>query len=266
MLLCTRAFEEGDNDIKVRSHEIGSRLKTEIHGCFILHSRAYRETSLLLDVFSSQYGRINLVARGVKGKRSNQSILLQPARKLDLSFGMKSDLGTLYSVEDTGVRYQLTGTRMISCFYMNELLVRMLHKHEAHPELFTIYEKSIMQLHQGDDEEWVLRVFEKHLLNSLGYGLILDHDVTTGEIIDQDRKYYYQIDRGPLVEKPENARSITVSGKTLLSLDNESNWNKAIASESKSLLRSVLAAHTGDRPLGSRELYKAYLNNLTPVH
>ena len=244
-------------------------MKTEIHSCYILHSRAYRETSLLLDVFSSQYGRINLVAKGakgVKGKRLNQSILLQPARKLDMSFGMHTDLGTLYSVEDTGVRYQLAGTRMISCFYINELLVRTLHRHESHPELFAIYEMSLMQLYKGEDEDRVLRIFEKHLLNSLGYGLILDHEVTTGLPVEPGRNYFYQIDRGPLLHEPDNIRAVKVSGNTLLALEGESAWNKIIARESKALLRSVLAAHTGDRPLGSRELYKAYLNNLTSIH
>ena len=221
---------------------------------------------MLLDVFSSQYGRINLVAKGVKGKRINRSLLLQPARKLDLSFGIRSDLGTLYSVEDTGIRFQLMGTRMISCFYMNELLVRTLHRHETHPELFAIYETSLMQLHNGDDENRVLRIFEKHLLNSLGYGLILDHEVTSGNRIENDRIYYYQIDRGPLLHEPENSRVIKISGNTLLALDRENTWDKIIASESKALLRSVLTAHTGDRPLGSRELYKAYLNNSTSLH
>ena len=221
---------------------------------------------MLLDVFSSQYGRINLVAKGVKGKRINRSLLLQPARKLDLSFGIRSDLGTLYSVEDTGIRFQLMGTRMISCFYMNELLVRTLHRHETHPELFAIYETSLMQLHNGDDENRVLRIFKKHLLNSLGYGLILDHEVTSGNRIENDRIYYYQIDRGPLLHEPENSRVIKISGNTLLALDRENTWDKIIASESKALLRSVLTAHTGDRPLGSRELYKAYLNNSTSLH
>jgi DNA repair protein RecO (recombination protein O) len=219
-----------------------------------------------LDVFSSQYGRVNLVAKGVRGKRLNQSILLQPARKLAISFGMRSELGTLFSVEDTGARYQLAGTRIISCFYMNELLVRMLHKHESHPELFKIYDTSLLQLHEGDDEDRILRIFEKHLLNTLGYGLILDHEVTSGSIIERERKYYYQIDRGPLMDQPKTKNSITVSGYTLLALEQENKWDKKIASESKSLLRSILATHTGDRPLGSRELYKAYLNNLMSAH
>lgn len=236
-------------------------MKTEIHPGYILHSRPYRETSLILEVFSSCYGRISLVARGVKGNRRNQSLLLQPARKLNLAWTMRSELGTLTTVEDCGLRYELAGTRLVSCFYMNELLIRMLHRHETHPELYSNYESSMLQLEAGTAEDRVLRVFEKRLLNTLGYGLMLGHEALTGTPVDAGQSYFYQDDLGPVLTRQQQTNGVDISGRTLLALDREDTWDEIIARESKSLFRHVLAAHTGDRPLGSRELYRAYLKN-----
>ena len=94
----------------------------------------------MLDIFSSLYGRISLVARGVKRHKHNQSSLLQPGRKLNISWVMKKELGTMVGLEANGPVYKLTGTQLISCFYMNELLVRMLHTNESQQELFDAYE------------------------------------------------------------------------------------------------------------------------------
>ena len=140
--------------------------------CYILHQRPYRETSLLLDAFSSEHGRVGLVARGVK-RRGGRPALLQPARRLNIAWSMRSELGTLTAVEASTPPARLAGTRLVSCFYMNELLVRTLHGHEAHPELFHRYEQALKGLDGGEPEDRVLRIFEKHLLKSLGYGLIL---------------------------------------------------------------------------------------------
>ena len=240
-------------------------MKTELHPCFLLHTRPYRETSLLLDVLSAHYGRVNLVARGVKRGNNNLGLLLQPGRKLNISWSSKGELGTMMSAEINGPGYKLSGTRLISCFYMNELLVRTLHRHESHPELFQIYETSLSKINEGAPEDRVLRIFEKHLLSSLGYGLILDHEVDTGDKINADATYYYQMDYGPVRQKPENFRNFPITGKTLVALDSEDNWNADISREAKALLRMILAAYTGDKPIASRALYKAYLQQSLPV-
>ncbi|MEX2354126.1 MAG: DNA repair protein RecO [Gammaproteobacteria bacterium] len=237
-------------------------MKVSLHPCFILHYRPYRETSLLLDVFSLDHGRVNLVAKGVKrGRKDNPARLLQPARKLNISWYMRSDLGTMTAVESAGIDSPLTGRRLVSCFYMNELLVRMLHKHEPHPELFNSYEQSLARLASDAAEAQVLRIFEKHLLKSLGYGLVLDQEIGSGTAVLPDKRYFYQIDHGPMSEQPVNARNIDISGRTLRALHDENEWDEQISREAKRLFRIILGAHTGEKPLGSRELYKAYLRN-----
>jgi DNA repair protein RecO (recombination protein O) len=235
-------------------------MKVELHPCYILHQRPYRETSLLLDAFSSEHGRVGLVARGVK-RRGSRPALLQPARRLNIAWSMRSELGTLTAVEASTPPPRLAGTRLVSCFYMNELLVRTLHGHETHPELFHRYEQALKGLDGGEPEERVLRIFEKHLLKSLGYGLILDHDTGTGEPVAGDRRYYYRLDQGPVAVASQEAGHVAVSGTTLKALDTESAWDGDIAREAKLLLRAILDTHTGGRPLGSRELYKAYIRN-----
>jgi DNA repair protein RecO (recombination protein O) len=210
-------------------------------------------------------GRVNLVARGVKRRKDNLGLILQPGRKLNLSWSIRGELGTLISAEADGYGFRPAGTGLIACFYMNELLVRMLHRDEAHPELFTIYEKSLREIEKGHREDRVLRIFETHLLKSLGYGLILDHDVETGEKIQCEENYFYKPDSGPVRQKPPGAGYTRVSGKTLIALHEKVDWDERISREAKELLRMILSAYTGDKPLGSRALYRAYLQNTQPV-
>lgn len=236
-------------------------MKIELTSCFILHARPYRETSLLLDIFSHEHGRLSLIAKGVKRAKNSKAILLQPARKLNLAWSMRTDMGTLTAVESCGDSFMLSGRRLVSCFYLNELLVRLLHKHEPHPELFIKYEQSLMQLAAGLSEDRVLRIFEKNLLKSLGYGLVFDHEITSGKSIKADIHYFYQLDCGPLHEKPQNSNNVRVSGKTLQALDDENDWDDEIAREAKLLFRAILSVYTGPKPFASRVLYKAYIDN-----
>jgi len=236
-------------------------MKVDLHPCFILHQRAYRETSLILDVFSSGHGRVSLVAKGAKRGKNSQSFLLQPARRLNIAWTMRSEMGTLAMVEPAGPPTSLIGRRLFSCLYLNELLIRMLHKHESHPELFHNYEQALVQLQGTGAEDRVLRIFEKHLLKTLGYGLILDHDTTNGQPVDMHTDYYYLFGSGPQQVKPDRQGFANVSGRTLLALDNEIDWDEQISRQAKRLFRTILDSYTGDRPLASRELYRSYLQN-----
>ncbi len=238
-------------------------MKAELHPCFILHQRPYKESSTILDVFSLEHGRVSLVAKGAKRAGNNLSGLLQPARKLNISWTIRTDLGTLTGAEFIGTPYKLHGKWLLSCFYINELLLRMLHKHESHPDLFQIYDNAVSQLDSCASEDRVLRMFEKHLLKSLGYGLVLDHEIETGVPVNAEKEYYYQAEYGPVINKPDTANYIQVSGKTLFALSSEQNWDATISNESKQLMRMMLHDHIGDKPLGSRTLYKAYLDNFT---
>lgn len=236
-------------------------MKVELTPCFILHSRPYLESSLLLDIFSREHGRLHLIAKGAKREKSGFSGVLQPYQRLLLAWRGKSELMTLTDVETDLDICELTDIRLIAGFYVNELLVRLLHQQESHPELFDLYNKAILDLSDTENIDVVLRLFEKGLLQSLGYGLVLDHDVEDGKAIKTDKKYSYLIDAGPMKNTPHTGNYVEVSGKSLLALESGCLQNHSELEETKRLMRFILQSHLGNKPLASRALYKAYMAN-----
>lgn len=234
-------------------------MRVSLTPCFVLHQRAYRETSLLLEVFSREYGRLGLVARGVKRNRKKSQSLIQLYRKLNISWSGRGEMPTLTEVETIGPGLQLQGEAVISAFYLNELLMRLLHRHESHPELFDAYLAALGRLQSGQARPGALRYFEKHLLDSLGYGLVLDHDVESGKPIDPEKRYYYLINRGPCLQKPVNASMVEITGNTLLALDSGEFDGCASLAEVRQLMRLTLNGYLGQKPLASRDLYRAYI-------
>ena len=237
-------------------------MRIELNPSFILHSRPYRETSLLLDVFSRDHGRLGMVARGVRRKGNKLSEIIQPYRCLQIAWSGKGELMTLTNAEPDKKPYELSGRNLLAAFYLNELLVKMLHMHEAHPELFDIYEISLSRLAGKDmEQQAIIRIFEKHLLYNTGYGLVLDHDVIQKTDIDAETGYFYLADSGPSATRPSSNDYIKISGKTLIALNREELDNDNTLREAKLLMRYILERHLGARPLASRELYKSYLEN-----
>ena len=236
-------------------------MRIPLHPCFILHQRSYRETSLLLEVFSREHGRVGLIARGAKRKRAIPQGILQPYRRLLIAWSGKGELFTLTAIEPDFPSITLRSEQIMTGFYLNELILRLLHRHESHSDLFDAYEGALTRLGVGNSEQSILRIFEKNLLQSLGYGLVLDHDVQSGSPIDISQDYYYQFDLGPLASKPSTSEHIKISGLTLQALQKDCLEDAASLREAKHLMRCILRRHLGGKPLASRELYEAYLLN-----
>ena len=236
-------------------------MKIEFTPCYILHRRDYRESSLILEIFSREYGRVSLVAKGAKRNKNQQGINYNLYQKYLISWIARSELGTLVDIDFASLMNSLKPEQIMAGFYMNEITLRLLHKHESHPELFDSYDTSISKLLNGEFEQTLLRYFEKALLQSLGYGLIFDHDVHTGEIIVDEADYFYKIDYGPSAEIHESRHDIKISGKTLIELDKDTLSDNKNLSESKILLRTILNQYLGDKPLASRQLYRSYHDN-----
>ena len=229
-------------------------MRVELNPGFILHNRSYRETSLLLDVFSRLYGRVSLVAKGARRQKNNKRALLQPGRKINIAWSMRRELGTLTLVEPCRDSRPCGAGGLLTVFYINELLVRLLHRHEPHPELFDAYEETIDKLYDMSTEQQTLRIFEKRLLDALGYGLVLDVD-TQGNAIRPAGHYNYLPEQGPVPGATTGAGGLTISGQTLLALAAESLVDKSVLAEAKQLMRMVLRHLLGDKPLASRDLY-----------
>ena len=235
--------------------------KVNLAPAYILHRHKYRETSLLLDIFSKDYGRLSLVAKGARRNRKQQGVGFEPFQRYLLSWVARTELGTLTQLDAERTSFSLSSRQLFSGFYINELVLHLLHRHESHPELFDAYENILEQLANGLREEIVLRYFEKILLQTLGYGLVLDIDVDTGEPISAEQDYLYVYERGPVGYIKDTIEGIRVSGKTLLALQEETlqEQDKSCLCEAKQYLRVILARYLGDKKLASRDLYNAFI-------
>lgn len=218
---------------------------------FVLHRRPYRNTSLLVEALTREYGRIGLVARGVRTPRSRLKGLLQPFIPLLLSWSGDRELLNLTAAEEAEKAVPIPSTRLFSGFYINELLLRLLQRHDPHVGLFKPYQQVLRALAIAANEEAALRIFEKQLLKEIGYGLMLDTEVLTGAPIVADGIYRYILDRGPVAAE-QTGSGIMISGKSLLALRHEMIQDPLALRETKRLTREAIALHLQGRPLKTR--------------
>jgi DNA repair protein RecO (recombination protein O) len=231
-------------------------MKVELQPAFVLHSRPYRDSSGLIDIFSQDYGRLTLVAKGYRKSKKPIRALLQPFQKILLSWTGKGELKSLTAVEgfEGNVSY-LTGNALISGLYLNELLTYLTHVNDPCLELFSLYDETISHLSDGRSLERTLRIFEKNLLIELGYGLQLTHTVD-GEPIEDDARYIYQVESGPVPMHHTGVSGVEVAGSSLLALSNERLDEANALKEIKKLMRIVISYYLGGKKLQSRMLFQ----------
>jgi DNA repair protein RecO (recombination protein O) len=237
-------------------------MSAQLTSAYVMHQRPFRETSVLLDVFSQHFGRVSLIAKGVRKNKRSQSGLLQLYQPLLLSWTGRGDLNTLTAAEAESPRYNLQGQSALCGLYINELIVKLLPNHIAEPQVFMSYQQTLQRLQQSEDIEVALRLFEKCLLTQLGYGLVLDYDAETGARIDLAKRYLYQPDSG-LYPYSGDDKQQSISGRSLHHLQTEQGFDKQSLAEVKQLMRNVIHFYLGGKPLHSRQLFasmKQYSN------
>jgi len=228
-----------------------------LQSAYVLHVRSYRETSGLIDFITEQEGRMTLLAKGFKSGKKQSKSFIQPFRKLTIAWSGRGELKTLVVAEEQDTPIALEETALISGLYVNELMTRLLHPHDPHPEIFEIYEQTINALANTEAVEQVLRQYEKNILESLGYGLLLDRDVDGNEIEPQ-ASYCYLLESGPLKTDRRMHEGVVISGDTLLSLQADQLKTPQAFKESKQLMRYILSRYIGDKPLKTKELFRYY--------
>ena len=238
-----------------------SRNRHQDELAFVLHSYPFRETSLILDVFSRSHGRLAIVARGARRPKSSLRGLLMNFQPLLLSWFGKGEVRTLHSAEWQGGQPYLQGTALMCGFYLNELLLNLLARDDPHVQLFDYYRATLYRLAHEADHAATLRCFEKHLLQELGYALVLDREAGNGKAIQAEVCYRYVVERGPLPDEsgPDDGAGSTgflVLGKTLLDMAADEYADPATAQQSKQLMRMLLNHHLGGKILHTRELIK----------
>lgn len=220
---------------------------------FVLHQRPYRETSLLLDVFTEQAGRLSLVARGVRQQKRRQNNPFQLFQPLWLSWFGRGELATLGQVETTQAAFLLRGPAALCGLYINELLVRLLSSQHPEPAVFALYQQTLARLADADNIEISLRLFELQLLDGLGYGLDLFND-NDGNAITAGAYYWYQPEQGLVAASDPNGADL-ISGSSLLQLQKAEDFDEQALAEIKKLMRTVLNYYLDGKPLKSRALF-----------
>ena len=211
---------------------------------------------MLLGVFSRSHGRIGLLAKGARRLKSPMRGVLRPFQPLAMNWSGRSELASLYNVEAAGVYPELRREALVCAYYMNELLLKFLHKHDPHEKLFDRYAEILLLLGDERSREPALRRFEKYLLEEVGYGLVLEREAAGRTPVVAGEWYRYDPERGPLVDDGGGDRGgrhgIRVRGETLLALHREQLDGPRERDESKRLLRAVLHHYLGGRALNSR--------------
>jgi DNA repair protein RecO (recombination protein O) len=233
-------------------------LKDALHNAFILHTRPYRDTSLIAELFTVDEGRLSVMARGVRSARTKQKSLLQPFTPILVAYAGRGELLSLRRLEPTGNAFNLPAQALFSGFYLNELLMRLLHRHEPHPNLFQAYLSTLKRLQMSVGQviaiEQALRNFELILLHELGYGLALQKEAT-GVAILASQYYQFIPEQGLQVTDVNNNASGLFSGASILALHQDQLIEKEHLLAAKRLLRMALAPLLGNKPLKSRELF-----------
>lgn len=231
-------------------------MRATLEPSYVLHSRPYRESSALLEVFTRDHGRVGLVARGARGRRSRWKNVLQPFRPLLMSWIQRGELGTLTEADQVASPPPVSGEALFCALYANELLIRFLQRLDPHPGLFEHYRAMLGELAGRAAPEPVLRLFECRLLAATGFGLQLEREHGSGRAIQPEGWYRYEPDVGPVPQAPAGNASTErlISGEALLALQSGQIRDRHLK-ELKALMRRMIRHHLGDKPLKSQQLF-----------
>jgi len=233
------------------------RSRQDAQPAFVLHSYPFRETSLVLEVFTRNHGRLALVARGARRPRSALRGILLAFQPLLLSWAGKSELRTLHKAEWQGGLPQLAGGGLLCGFYLNELMLKLLAREDAHEALFESYYRTLRELGNGADQAATLRRYEVRLLKELGYALTLDRDAATGAQIEAGRTYFYVIERGPVqTSGDDGGNQIKLCGQTLLDMSRDEYSSPVTLQQGKALMRMLINHYLGTQTLHTRQLLR----------
>lgn len=239
--------------------------RVDLTPVYILHTRFFRNTSLIVELFSQTHGHISVVARSARGPQSRYKGQLQLFSPMLASWFGLHELKTLGNTELNSMPLQLNQNALFCGFYLNELIMRLLQKEDPHPQLFNLYHESLCQLEKSGSGSGsgrkntnnlpaILRLFEKKLLENLGYGLPLTHDVKTREKIQSDCHYEFIPNQGFFLSNTTSHHQ-NFSGADLMAIHAEKFDTESVANSAKRLMRLAISHLLGNNTLKSRELF-----------
>lgn len=220
---------------------------------FVLHSYPYKETSLIVDLFTRDHGRIAVVAKGAKRPLSKLRGVLQTFQPLSVSWSGKSELRTLIDAEWVGGMLPIERTALLCGFYLNELLVKLLARDDPHRALFDHYISTLNELAHDEPAQIALRKFERALLKETGVAADLKRSTTTRATVEAALDYVVDPEKGAREARVSDVWPV-VTGKTLLDMEREDYADPVTQAQSKQLMRFLLAHHLGGVPLNTRQI------------
>jgi DNA repair protein RecO (recombination protein O) len=235
----------------------GDPSRQDAQPAFVLHSYPFKETSLVVELFTREFGRVGVVARGARRPKSALRGVLLAFQPLLVSWSGKGELHTLVRAEWQGGYHPLRGLSLICGFYLNELMLKLLARNDAHERLFDTYASTLAELEPGQNPAAVLRSFEKNLLGELGYAVTLDRDVESGHAIAAEQRYTYFPERGPVSREADAGRNgVELLGQTLLDMQSNNYSSPVTLQQSKALMRTLINHHLGEQELHTRQLLR----------
>ncbi len=224
---------------------------------FVLHHYPFRETSLVIETYTRDFGRVALVARGARRPKSALRGVLLAFQPLLIGWSGKSELRTLHKAEWQGGYLPLKGLSLICGFYLNELLLKLLPRDDPHDRLFALYQETLEALSLNGNHAAILRGFEKNLLRELGYALTLDLDVASGRPVAAEHRYTYVIERGPVaLDGGARENEVELSGQTLIDMQSDNYASAVTQQQSKALMRMLINHYLGNQVLHTRSLLR----------
>jgi DNA repair protein RecO (recombination protein O) len=222
---------------------------------YILHHRPYRDTSRILEVITRDHGRLTLFARGVRGPKAKLASVLQPFQLLLLSWSGRGEAAQLTGAESADHDPSMPASSLMASFYLNELLIKLTTRHDPLPSLFDDYHATVAGLRRGMLLEPSLRIFEKRLLDTLGYGLDLATQAQTGKPVEAGEYYHFRPAQGlfPTVAEAQGA----LSGRSLISLANEELASTLELEDARRVLQAALAQCLEGRELTTRAVARS---------
>lgn len=211
---------------------------------------------MVVELFARDFGRVAVTAKGARRPRSAMRGMLQAFQPMLATWSGKQELKTLHSLEWNGSLLLLQGEALMCGFYLNELLLRLLPREDAHEALFAYYADTLQRLAKADDLATTLRRFELKFLQELGYAIPLALDMDD-EAIDAKQSYRYEAEHGAFKLTAPMGKldhGVPLLGKTLIDMMNDDYSHAQTKQQSKQLMRYLLAHYLGDKPLHTRQL------------
>ncbi|MFM8518135.1 MAG: DNA repair protein RecO [Nevskiaceae bacterium] len=247
---------------------LASRRRVELAPLYVLHHRPWRDTSRRLEVFTREHGRLTLFARGVRGPKSRTASLLQPFRRLLGSWSGSGDAGQLTAVEAAPLAQpdaplELPAAALLSAWYLNELLLKLTLRTDAQPMIFDLYDEALGLLRAGEPVPPVLRMFERRLLELLGYGIEFGSEARSGAALNPEAYYHFHPGQG-FVETRAVATDGVFAGRTLLAIAAEQWQENGVLEDARKIMRLALDGALEGRELRTRDVARAVSRRTAP--